>query len=120
MAMSREDKLATYEALIAAVPDLEPKGKATTYTSLNGNMFSFLSPEGELAFRLSKEDHAAFLEHAPDAVVEQYGRVMRGYVEVSDDLIADPPALQALFDQCVANARTLKTKPTTRPKKQAK
>ena len=52
----------------------------------------------------------------PEAVVRQYGSVMRQYVEVGDDIIADKDALQALWARCVANARQLKAKPTKRTK----
>lgn len=52
MTWSRDDKLEIYAALIAAVPNLDLKGKTVRYTSMNGNMFSFLSEDGELAFRL--------------------------------------------------------------------
>ena len=38
----------------------------------------------------------------PEAVVRQYGSVMRQYVEVGDDIIADKDALQALWARCVA------------------
>ncbi len=120
MALSREDKLAAYEALVADVPDLELKGKATSYTSMNGNMFSFLSPQGDLAFRLPKAEREAFLEEHPDAVVVQYDTVMKDYVGLSDEQITDTDELRALFERTVANARTLKAKPTKKRPKQAK
>ena len=114
MARTREDKLAIYEELIADTPDLELKGKATRYTSMNGNMFSFLSPEGTLAVRLPAAERTVFLERFPAAVVEQYGSVMKDYVGVSDRVLADGSELRALFERCVEHARTLRPKPTTR------
>jgi TfoX/Sxy family transcriptional regulator of competence genes len=114
---SREQKLTTYQGLIDSVPDIERKGKKTDYTSLNGNMFSFLSPEGILALRLSKSERDDFLARHPDATVEQYGHVMKDYIEVPDTLLEDQPQLDELFALCVANARTLKPKATTRPEK---
>lgn len=118
--MSHDEKLVVYDALIAGVDGLERKGKASAYTSMNGNMFSFLSPEGVLAFRLSKPERTAFLEHCPDAVVEQYGSVMRDYVEVADEIIEDGAGLRALFEQSVANAHALRPKATTRRRKAKK
>jgi hypothetical protein len=106
-----------YEGLIAGVPDVERKGKATPYTSMNGNMFSFLGQSGVLAFRLSKPERAAFLEEHPDAVVEQYGAVMKDYVAVPDAVLEDGEALGALWERCVAHARTLKPKATPRAKR---
>lgn len=119
MPLSRDTKLEAYEALIAEIEDLERKGKTQPYTSLNGNMFSFLAPDGTLAFRLSKADRAAFLDRFPDAVVEQYDTAMKDYVAVPDALIEDASPLRELFASCLANARTLKPKPTTRKRKQA-
>ncbi|QMU59595.1 MAG: hypothetical protein GKR98_16245 [Boseongicola sp.] len=114
--MDREQKLAVYENLVAGFDDFAIKGKASRYTSMNGNMFSFLAPDGTLAFRLSKDDKTAFEdEHGPYDVI-QYNSTMRGYVEIRDDLIADDAALKTVFTKCVANARTLKPKPTKKSK----
>lgn len=117
MALSREEKLARYDDLIALVPDIERKGQKTAYTSMNGNMFSFLSPDGDLAFRLSADERSEFLAEHPDAVVVQYDTVMKDYVAVPDALIEDASGLQALFERSVANARELKPKATTRRNK---
>src|SRR6185503_8455133 len=46
------DRLALYDALVAAHPEIERKGATMPYTSLNGHMFSFLSPAGAMALRL--------------------------------------------------------------------
>lgn len=120
MAWSREDKLAVYEALVEDVPELQLKGKASRYTAMNGNMFSFLSPEGDLAFRLPKGERDEFLEVHSDAVVVQYDTVMKDYVAVPDALLENDAELRALFERTVANARTLKAKPTKRQPKKAK
>ncbi len=114
MAMSREEKLAIYERLVAAVDGIERKGATMPYTSLNGNMFSFLSPAGELAFRLAKAEREAFLALYPDAVVMQHGRLMKDYIEVPAAILEDADALSALFQQSLSHARTLKPKATTR------
>jgi TfoX/Sxy family transcriptional regulator of competence genes len=119
MPISRDAKLAAFEELVAATADLERKGKTMPYTSMNGNMFSFLSKDGELAFRLARADRDAFLERFPDAVVEQYGAVMKDYVEVPDAILEDGDELQRLFALSVEQARALKPKATTRPKKKA-
>lgn len=116
MSVSYDEKLRAYDALIAAVPGLARKGKTMAYTSMNGNMFSFLSQGGRLAFRLSKADREDFLARYPDAVVEEHGTVMKDYVEVPDGLLADPAALRQLFELSVENARNLKPKATTRRK----
>jgi len=51
-ALTYDQKLALYEALIATHPKIERKGKSNPYTSVNGHMFSYLSKEGELGLRL--------------------------------------------------------------------
>lgn len=112
MGTSRDEKLAIYEALIASETSIERKGATMPYTSLNGNMFSFLSPGGELAFRLSKADREVFLARFPGATVVQHGRLMKDYIEVPGTIIEDPAALSALFQQSLAHARTLKPKAT--------
>ncbi len=57
-----ETVLDAYDALVATHPDVERKGAATPYTSMNGHMFSFLTPDGTLALRLSAADREAFVE----------------------------------------------------------
>jgi len=41
------DKLGLYEKLIATVPEIERKGAANPYTSLNGHMFCCWGQKGE-------------------------------------------------------------------------
>jgi hypothetical protein len=38
-----------YDAIIATRPGIERKGASMPYTSIDGHMFSFLTPEGVLA-----------------------------------------------------------------------
>lgn len=117
MPITRDAKLAAYEAVIAETPDLERKGKTMPYTSINGNMFSFLAKDGVLAFRFDRPERTRFLERHPDAVVEQYGAVMKDYVEIPDAIIEDGDELRRLFALSVEQARALKPKATTRRKK---
>lgn len=109
-----EKLLAIYEALVAKVPGLQIKGAKSNYTSMNGNMFSFLTPDNELAFRLSKEQRDAFLAKHPKAICIQYNTVMKDYVLVPDAIVRNRRQLNALWGKCVDNAKELKAKPTTR------
>ena len=52
-----ERQLALYESLIATQSGLERKGATNPYTSVNGNMFTTLSPEGNLGIRLARGRH---------------------------------------------------------------
>jgi hypothetical protein len=54
--------IALYDKLVQTIPELERKGAAIPYTSLNGHMFSYLSKEGKLALRLPKESIEDFLK----------------------------------------------------------
>jgi hypothetical protein len=110
--MERREKLAKYHDLVAGFEDLAIKGKASAYTALNGNMFSFLSPDGLWAFRLSDQDRKAYESAFGPSEVIQYNSVMRGYVEIRDALAEDADALKDWFARSLANARTLKPKPT--------
>ena len=48
-------KLALYDKLIATDPTIERKGATILYTSVNGKMFTYLSPTGDLRLRHADE-----------------------------------------------------------------
>jgi len=106
--------LARYRAMMDAFPDIVVRGKANPYTSMNGNMFSFLDKTGMLCLRLSKAERADFVPHYGTAPVEQYGAVMKEYVAVPEDLASDPDSLRDWFEKSVAYAATLPAKATKR------
>jgi TfoX/Sxy family transcriptional regulator of competence genes len=112
-----DQKRALYDALIATNPEIERKGKSSPYTSVNGHMFSYLSKEGELGLRLSKEDQAAFVAKYNSEPFIQYGAVMRDYVSVPQDLLADTQELKGYLTQSYNYVSGLKPKPTKRKKK---
>ena len=63
------DKLALYDALIKSVPQIERKGAAHPYTSLNGHMFTYLDQTGTLGLRLPADALKTFLSstQAPES-----------------------------------------------------
>jgi hypothetical protein len=77
-------------------------------------MFSYLDKQGQLALRLPAEARAAFLAEYPTPPVKPYGAEQPEYVYVPAALLADTATLLPYFEQSVAYARRLKTKPTTR------
>jgi hypothetical protein len=83
-----KDKVDLYERLVATIPEVEPKGAANPYTSVNGNMFSQLLPSGHVSLRLSESDRAAFIKKFNTKNVEQYGVVQKEYVEMPDTLLS--------------------------------
>jgi TfoX/Sxy family transcriptional regulator of competence genes len=110
------DKVTLYEKLVATNPKVEGKGAANPYTSVNGNMFSQLLPTGRLSLRLPESEREAFIKKYETKLVEQYGVVMKEYVEVPDTLLADTAEMKKYFDMSFAYASSLKPKPTTKKK----
>lgn len=110
------ERLEQYDRLIATQPDVQRKGATVPYTSLNGHMFSFLSPTGTLALRLPPGDREAFLERYATTLHEAYGTVMKDWVSVPDALLADVEELAPHFRAGYAYVAAQKPKPTTRRK----
>ena len=111
------DKLKLYEKLIATIPSVERKGATVPYTSVNGNMFSYLSKEGKLELRLPVGEREAFLNKYKARLCEAYGKVQPEYVEVPDSLLSSTRELKKYFDCSYAYANSLKPKPTAKKKK---
>ncbi len=109
------ERLAQFDRLIATQPGIERKGATIPYTSVNGNMFSYLFDAGSLALRLSAADRAAFLERFATTLHHAYGIVQKEYVDVPDALLADTDGLAPWFAASYAYASSLKPKPTRRP-----
>ncbi len=110
------DAARAYERLVATLPAVERKGAANPYTALNGNMFSILSPGGVMGLRLAPADRDAFLAAHGAKLYEAYGAVMKEYVAVPPDLLADIARMTPHMAASYAYALTLKPKATTRKK----
>jgi hypothetical protein len=107
------DKLALYDKLIATHPEIERKGAANPYTSLNGHMFSLLlGPSGVMALRLPEGELEKFLKKYKTTLYEAYGAVMREYVTVPDALLKNTKALEKHLAVSYAYVKTLKPKAT--------
>lgn len=107
-----EDVLESYQTIIAACPEVERKGKTMPYTSWNGHMFSFLSPEGILGLRLQQGDRKEFMEKFQTSLMEQHGRTMKEYVAVPAEVLKDREVIIAYFQKSLTYVQTLKPKPT--------
>jgi TfoX/Sxy family transcriptional regulator of competence genes len=110
-------KFALYEKLVATNPQVELKGDANGYTSLNGNMFTLLHSSGRLAIRLPEGEREKFLKKYKTTLFEAYGAVMKEYVAVPDELLKKPAELKKYFDLSYEYAKTLKPKPTAKKKR---
>src|SRR5947209_3091151 len=88
------EKLEQYEMLLATIPEIARKGASVPYTSLNGNMFSYLHASGLVALRLPAGEREKFLEKYQTKLFEVYGIVQKEYVTVPDWLLANTEELQ--------------------------
>jgi len=107
-----QEKLELYEKLIATHPDIERKGKTMPYTSHNGHMFSQLSKNGSVGLRLPREEREAFLEKYNTTLFESYGAIMKEYVTVPDELLANTRELKKYLEISLEYVKTLKPKAT--------
>jgi TfoX/Sxy family transcriptional regulator of competence genes len=104
-----------YDKLIATNPEIERKGDANLYTSLNGNMFTLLHQQ-RLAIRLPEDEREKFLKKYKTTLFESYGTIMKEYVAVPDSLLEKTQELRKYLDLSYEYAKTLKPKPTTKKK----
>jgi TfoX/Sxy family transcriptional regulator of competence genes len=103
--------VALYDKLIATIPEIERKGDANPYTSLNGNMFTLLH-QSRLAIRLPEDEREKFLKKYKTTLFEAYGTVMQEYVAVPDTLLENTKELKKYLNLSYEYAKTLKPKPT--------
>ena len=108
------ESVALYDVLLATNPAIQRKGATMPYTSVNGNMFSLLTPDGTLALRLPEADREAFLKRYDTALSVQYGAVMKEYVQVPASLLQKTRELAKYLDISYRYACSLKPKPTTK------
>jgi hypothetical protein len=106
-----------YDRLIATSREVERKGAKVPYTSLNGNMSSYLAEDGMLVLRLSPSDREAFLGTYGTRLHEAYGIVQRDYVDVPPALLEATDELAPWFAASVAWVGGLRPKPTTKAKR---
>jgi hypothetical protein len=104
------DKLEAYDKLIALFPDIERKGATMPYTSINGNMFSFLDKEGYLGLRLPEIEKRVFLEEHKTKLCDAHGVILKEYVLVPEKLFNDPKSLKKYFSISIKYTNTLKSK----------
>jgi len=101
-----------YDKLVATNPKVARKGAANPYTSLNGNMFSYLHPSGMMALRLPEGEREKFLKKYDTKLFEAYGVIQKEYVTVPATLLKNTRELQKYFDVSYTYAQTLTPKPT--------
>jgi len=106
-----DDTVALYDRLIATHSEIERKGDANPYTSLNGNMFTLLH-QSRLAIRLPEDEREKFLKKYKTSLFEAYGTVMKEYVAIPDKMLPKTKELKKYLELSYEYAKTLKAKPT--------
>jgi hypothetical protein len=101
-----------FDKLAATIPEVERKGATYPYTSVNGNMFSYLHASGSMALRLPADEREKFLTKHKTTLFEAFGVVQKEYVKVPDSLLKKTGELQGYFAISYRYAQTLKPKPT--------
>jgi len=117
--MRNAEKLALYKKLVATRRVRLKSGKMP-HTSLNGNIYSFLTKEGMLILRLGPDSRAALFEKYECEPIEQLSAEMTEYVVVPDALLTNPPELKKYFALSYAHAKSLKANPPKEKKKPTK
>ncbi len=114
--ISAEERIALYEKLVATHPDAVRKGDTIPYTSLNGNMYSYISKDGFMALRLAPVDREPFLEKYKTTLALSYGIIQKEYVTVLDHLLMNTDELKPYFYLSYEYVSSLKPKATTKKK----
>ena len=104
------EQIKLYDELILLFPEIERKGKTLPYTSVNGNMFSFLSKEGELSIRLPENERELFIKKYKSQLSVQHGVVMKEYVVVPEELLKDKKEIKKYFKLSFEYTSSLKKK----------
>ncbi len=87
------------------------------YTSLNGNMFSFIDNLGSCGIRLPEKEREDFLRKYKTKLFEANGTLLNEYVTVPDDLLKKTKELSKWFTISYAYVKTLNPKTTKKKNK---
>jgi hypothetical protein len=112
--ISTEQRVDLFNKLVATLTEAVRKGDTMPYTSINGNMYSYLSKDGFLALRLGVNDREAFLEKYNTTLVLAYGIIQKEYVTAPDSLLLKTDELKPYFELSYQYTSSLKPKPTTK------
>lgn len=80
------------------------------YTSVNGNMFSFLAKDGSMGIRMPETERENFLRKYKNGLFEAHGTVLKEYVTVPETLVNDLKKLRKFFEISLNYALSLKPK----------
>ena len=112
-----ETETRLYVAAVAATEGCELKGATMPYTSINGNMYSFLDKNGVVAIRLGESERAELGQIGGEPYVHESGAAMKEYMSLPSGILADKRDAAVWIGKSLAFAGTLKPKATARSKK---
>ena len=101
---------------MATIQEAQLKGAKMPYTSMNGNMYSYLGENG-VALRLPASAREEFLATYQTTLYHAHGIIQKEYVTVPRDLLAKTDELGPYFQVSFDYAKTLKPKATKRTAK---
>jgi hypothetical protein len=102
-----------YAELVATIREAQLNGAKMPYTSMNGNMYSYLGENG-VALRLPADTREEFLAKYQTTLYHAHGIVQKEYVTVPAELLVKADELAEYFRVSFEYARTLKPKATKR------
>jgi len=111
MSGNYDKQVELYNQLIASMDGVERKGKTMPYTSVNGHMFSFLSPAGTLGLRLSASDREQLMTEYGFKPMVQHGATMKEYLEIPLEIMENE-IIPGLLKKSYNYVSALKPKPT--------
>jgi hypothetical protein len=114
--MEHEQAKARYAELVATVLEAELKGAKMPYTSMNGNMYSYLGENG-VALRLPAGAREEFLGKYQTVLYHAYGIVQKEYVTVPAELLDRTDELAPYFRASFDYVSSLRPKATKRARK---
>lgn len=94
-----EEKLKTYDALVAKCSRFKRKGKTMPYTSANGYMFSLFNKAGEIGIRFSKEVQQKYIKEFDTTIYKSYGATMKGYILIPESMLENLDKLAEYLDE---------------------
>ncbi len=109
-----EQRKALYTKLVESHGKAELKGATIPYTSLNGNMYSYVSKDGFVALRLGPAEREEFIKKYKTTLALSYGIIQKEYVTVPDSLLQKTAELKPWFEASYKYASGLKAKATKR------
>jgi hypothetical protein len=114
--VDHEEAKARYIELVATIPEAQLKGAKMPYTSMNGNMYSYLGENG-VGLRLPADVREEFIAKYRTTLYHAYGIVQKEYVTVPAGLLATTDELAPYFRASYDYAKSLRPKPTKRTPK---